>query len=89
MQITHLEWSEEHISYIARHRVDPEEVKEVCFSHSSCIERGRQGFYYVTGQTGTGRYLFVVLKLLGHGKAKPITARGMDEKEKSRYRKRR
>lgn len=85
MQITHLEWTEASILHIARHGVDPEEVEGVCFSHSSRLERGRQGFYYVSGQTAAGRYLFVVIRLLGHGGAKPITARNMDEKEKRRY----
>ena len=89
MQITALEWTEDNILHIARHRVDPEEVEEVCFSHSSYIERGHRGFYYITAQTTAGRYLFVVLKLLGNGKAKPITARNMDEKEKQRYKQRR
>jgi uncharacterized DUF497 family protein len=87
MQITNLEWSEDNILHIARHRVEPEEVEEVCFSHSSCIENGRQGFYYVSGQTTSGRYLFVVIRFLSHGKAIPITARDMDEKEKDRYKK--
>ena len=89
MQVTNIEWYEENISHIARHGVSPEETEEVCFSRSSCIETGKGELYYITGQTEAGRYLFIVVKYLGHGKAKVITARDMDGKEKARYKKRR
>lgn len=84
MYIINLTWDEDNISHIARHRVFPEEVEELCFGSSS-IETGRQNLYYVTGQTASGRYLFVVVKYLGRGNVKVITARDMDNKEKSRY----
>lgn len=89
MQVTNLDWDDDNISHIARHEVIPEEVEEVCFSHSSCIETARKSLYYITGQTETGRYLFLAAKCLGHGKARIITARDMDQKEKIRYKKRR
>lgn len=89
MRITDFEWYEESIFHIARHKVNPEEVEEVCFSSSPLIETGRGGLYYVTGQTHGGRYLFVVVKYMGHGKAKVITARDMDSKEKRRFQQRR
>ncbi|MBI1882751.1 MAG: BrnT family toxin [Chlamydiae bacterium] len=88
MKNTEIEWSEESIEHIARHGVLPEEVEEVCRSSFQCKERGRGGFYYVTGQTHAGRYLFIVVRYLGHRKVKVITARDMDEKEKYRYKKR-
>ncbi len=89
MRITNLEWCEENILHIARHGVSPEEVEEICFSRSSLIETATRGLCYITGQTDPGRYLFAVVKPLGRGGAKVITARDMDRKEKTRYRKRR
>lgn len=88
MRITALEWHEENIEHIARHQVDPDEVEELCFSHPY-IETGRDGLYYVTGQALSGRYLMAVVKQLGRGKAEVITARAMNEMEKSRYRRKR
>ena len=77
-RITYLEWYEENVLHIARHQVSPEEVEEICFYGSPHIERGRGGLYYITGQTHAGRYLLIVVRLLGHGSAKVITARDMD-----------
>lgn len=89
MRVTNLQWDEDNIFHIARHEVGPEEAEEVCFSHSSCIEKARGKLYYITGRTEAGRYLFVVGKYLGRGEARVITARDMDQKEKARYKKRR
>lgn len=88
MQITNLLWHEDNVLHIARHKVSPEEVEEVCFSGSPQIEIGRGGLYYITGQTESGRYLFVVIKYLGRGNARVITSRDMDAKEKARYKRR-
>jgi uncharacterized DUF497 family protein len=88
VQLTELLWTRENVNHILRHRVTPEEVEEVCFSRSPRIERGRDDLYYVTGQTGQGRYLFVVMRYKGRGKAKVITARDMDDREKARYKRR-
>lgn len=89
MNITNIEWDEDSVFHIARHHVNPEEVEEVCFSNASFLEKGREKFYYVTGPTESGRYLFIVVKFIGHGKVKVITARDMDSKEKSRYKNKR
>ncbi len=86
MRITNLEWDQENVVHIARHRVGPEEVEELCFHRSPLIERGRGGLYYVTGQTRSGRYLFAVVRTLGRGMARVITAREMELKEKRRFR---
>lgn len=85
MQITQFEWSEERVWHIARHRVDPEEVEEACFSRAPLIERGHGGLYYVSGATNAGRHLLIVIRYLGQGKAKVLTARDMDHKERRRY----
>ncbi|MCK4423456.1 MAG: BrnT family toxin [Candidatus Omnitrophica bacterium] len=89
MQIISLDWDENNTDHIARHEVSPEEAEEVCFSRSYYIETGRDKYYYITGQTESGRYLFLVIKYLGRRKARVVTARDMDKKEKSRYKKKR
>ncbi len=88
MKKIYIEWNEESIEHIAGHSVIPEEVEEVCFSSLHCEQRGRDGLYYIMGQTHAGRYLFIVVRYLGHEKVKIVTARDMDEKEKYRYKKR-
>lgn len=88
MQVTNLLWYEDNILHIAKHKVSPEEVEDVCFFSSPQIEVGRGGLYYITGQTGSGRYLFIVIKYLGRGNARVITARDMDTSEKARYKRR-
>lgn len=88
MRIVNLVWDEDNVLHIARHRVSPEEVEEVCFSGSPHIEAGRGGLYYITGQTFGGRYLFIVVTYIGRGNAKVITTRDTDNKEKSRYKRR-
>ena len=93
MHITELVWDEETILHIQkRHRVEPEEVEETCFSENKpLIEVGRGGspIYYVLGQASAGRFLFVVVRYLFRGKAKVITARDMESGEKRRYHKKR
>ena len=90
MKITGLLWDPETVEHVARHSVVPEEVEEMIFSYpESLIEKGREnGLYLVSGQTGSGRYLFVVIKTLGKGKAKPITAREMSGKDRDHYKRR-
>ena len=89
-RVTYLQWSDDSVAHIARHGVKPEEAEDVCFSMASFIERGRgDNVYYVTGQTPGGRYLFVVVRYLGRGLARVITARDTDHRERSRYKKRR
>ena len=93
MHITEIVWDEETVLHIQKkHHVKPEEVEEVCFSDDPpLIEIGRGGapIYYVIGQTSAGRYLFVVVRYLFRGKAKPITAQDVESVEKNRYRRKR
>ncbi|MDP2762914.1 MAG: hypothetical protein Q8O27_00120 [Enterobacteriaceae bacterium] len=93
MQITELLWDEETILHIwIKHKVEPQEIEEACFSETPpSIEVGRGGapIYYVLGKSCAERYLFIVVKYLYRGRAKPITARDMDQKEKRRYQERR
>jgi uncharacterized DUF497 family protein len=76
----------EHI--LSEHDVDQEEVLEV-FKHYYFTLKGRQDRHLIFGQTMSGRYLFVVTKHIGNGKAKVITARDMTLSEKKLFKKKR
>lgn len=87
MIIESLQWDEININHISRHNISYEEVEEICFNDdiNPRIERGREDRYYILGQTFSGRYIFVVIKYLGKGKARPITARDMNNSERKRF----
>jgi len=80
-----LDWDEENVEHIAKHGIEPEEVEAVCRGRH-LQERGRQGRYYLLGQTEEGRYLFIVLARRRSGSYRVITARAMTESERRRYR---
>jgi uncharacterized protein len=85
MNIYEIIWPKDRIEHIARHSVSPEEFEEVCFSRSLVLKAKSQGanpVYYVLGQTNSGRYLFCVVIQFPGGKAYPVTARSMTDKEK-------
>lgn len=85
MKLGRLFWNEANIEHIARHDVSPDEAEQVCRLQPK-VRRGRDGRYLVLGRTAAGRYLLVVLTYLGHGEARVITARDMDDKERALYR---
>jgi uncharacterized DUF497 family protein len=85
-QYSFLTWDDWNVEHIARHDVIPEEVEEVVFSRRSRLRRGRgDDIYYSLGKTDAGRFLFVVMRDLGHGTAHPITARDMTHPERNLY----
>ncbi|MDO8691273.1 MAG: BrnT family toxin [Dehalococcoidia bacterium] len=87
MIIADLEWDDENVRHIARHGVTPEEVEDICFgSHISERECNRR--YVLSGQTGAGRYLNVVIERIGRGLFRPITAFEMSDIYKRSYRRR-
>ena len=89
MRIHEFVWPQDRVDHIDRHGVTPGEVEEVCFGQA-LVQRakseGENPVYYVLGQTNAGRFLFCVVIRLPDGKAYPITARLMTDKEKRRYR---
>ncbi len=87
MIITDLEWDDENIEHIARHNVNPQEVADVCFGLHISEKAGEQR-YILSGQSGEGRYLNVVVERVGKGLFRPVTAFEMSESYKRRYRKR-
>ena len=88
MRIDELVWPQERIEHIAKHRVHPAEVEEVCFSQPwvrRAKATGDNPVYYVLGQTGVGRHLFCVIIEFPNGKGFPVTARPMTAKEKRQF----
>ena len=81
-----LVWSEEAEIHIwSKHRVTTRETEEAAY-HSRLVVKGRgRAVYEVFGRTESGRYLLVVIRLLGEGTAKLITARSMTPAEQRRY----
>jgi uncharacterized protein len=89
MRIHEFVWPEDRIDHIDRHGVTPAEVEEACFGQA-LVQRakseGENPVYYILGQTNGGRYLFCVIIGFPDGKAYPVTARPMTDKEKRCYR---
>lgn len=81
-----IEWDEDAIEHIWRHRVEPEEVEEV-LQERYIFRRGRGGTYYVLGRGESGRYLFVVLSRKSSGYYGVVTARDMTTTEQRFFRK--
>ena len=86
MRIEELEWDNRNTNHIARHGVSPDEVEEVLFENRPHFRRWRN-IFHAYGRTNSGRYLFVVFKMVGRYKARVITAREMTPKERRLYRK--
>ncbi|MCE5237673.1 hypothetical protein LLH23_04190 [bacterium] len=67
--------------------MDLTEVDEV-LGNRPYVRRGRDALYYVLGQTEAGRYLLIVLRDLGAGRARVVTAREMTPPERRAYQRR-
>ncbi len=87
MLITDLQWDEDNIQHIALHDVGPDEVEGICFGLHISTREGSQR-YVLSGQTGSGRYVNVVIERVGKGIFRPITAFEMSENYKRSYRRR-
>jgi hypothetical protein len=74
LPIRRLIWDEENPGHMARHKVMPREVQEVC-AGSYVVEPARLGRYALIGPTLAGRLLVVILEPLPEpGVYRPITA---------------
>lgn len=85
MHIIGFDWDEVNEAHIARHNVTPDEAEEIFLGYCF-IRKSHSGRYGAYGQSLEGRYLFVVFERLADRSARVITARDMNEKEKSHYR---
>ena len=85
MKFIELDWDDWNVDHIARHGITVDEVEETCLNNP-WIVKGRQKRYYVSGQTNSGLYLFIVIDPPRWGsKARVATARPMDNSERQRY----
>ena len=79
--VDRLVWNNENIAHIARHKVIPDEVEEVCHGQH-IVRRTYNDRFLLIGPTESGRMLAVVL---GPTKKKncyyPVTARPASDKE--------
>ena len=87
MFINALDWDDYRIEHIAQHDVEPDKAWEVCEDLLHLARRQGRNRYRLYGQTGDGRYLFVVLEKVDGTIYKPITARDMTENEKRNFKK--
>jgi uncharacterized DUF497 family protein len=85
LSVRHLIWDTWNVAHIARHRVTPEEVEEVC--HGQPItSQTYKGRLLVVGPTRRRRLLTVILApTVDAGVYYPVTARPADRKERRRY----
>jgi uncharacterized DUF497 family protein len=86
MRISKLEWDDYRIHHIAQHKVEIDEVWQVCTDPFHLAHREGHNRYRLYGRTAGERYLFVVLEHVEGAVYKPITARDMRENEKRNYR---
>jgi uncharacterized protein len=85
--ITSIKWTDESIEHVSRHAVRPAEVEEVCFNEDEIpfIRSGRENLHYVLGRTFSGRFLFIIVKFIRQGEVRVITARDMNEWERTYF----
>ena len=86
-RVAAFEWAESNIDHLGRHGVHPEEAEEACY-RKPFILKGKGRLYLIYGRTRDGRHLLVVLRYLGKGLGRVITARDMTEPERRLYERR-
>jgi uncharacterized DUF497 family protein len=85
LSIRRLIWDPWNVGHIARHRVTPEEVEEVCHGEP-VTSQTYKGRIRVVGPTRSRRMLTVILAPTEEqGVYYPITARPADRKERQHY----
>ncbi len=89
MRIYGFDWDKENLGHIDKHGVRDYEVEEVILFGKPIFQKSRDNTYVAFGITQDGRYLLVVFIARGHGLIRSVTARGMTDREKHNYRKRR
>ena len=82
LEISEFVWSDDRLTHIGRHGIEPTEFEEVCFGKPLVLRaksEGKNPVYYVLGETEAGRHLFCVVISFPEGKGYPVTARDMTE----------
>lgn len=82
--IARLIWDSWNVVHIARHKVTPEEVEQVCVGNPY-QDYGHTERIRLIGPTSTGRMLSIVLAAKGQNIYYPVTARPASRKERRYY----
>lgn len=84
--IRKLIWDGWNVDHIARHKVIPEEVENVCHCNP-LVQAGKKGRKLIIGPTRENRIITIILEHEGYGKYYPVTARDASRKERKLYKK--
>ena len=87
MIIKKLVWDSWNNMHMAKHRVEPEEVEQVCKS-KNIFNKWKNKTYRVIGQTEEGRYLTIFLAPRIGQSYYPVTARDSTDKERKAFKRR-
>ena len=82
--IRKLRWDDWNITHIARHKLTPEEVEDMCHK-DPLIQAGKKSRILLIGPTAKSRMITVILDPEGKGKYYPVTARDASRKERKLY----
>ena len=82
--VDRLIWDEWNVAHLARHRVTPDQVEEVC-AGDPVVQRGHSGRILVFGPLKSGKMIAVVLDPEGNGAYYPVTARPASRRERAIY----
>lgn len=86
MRIDRLGCSEDAELHIwSRHQVSLKEVEHAVYQRGLILKGRSENVYNVFGRTEEGRYLAIIVRYLGEGAARLITARDMSRTERRRY----
>jgi uncharacterized DUF497 family protein len=88
ISIRRLEWDEWNLAHIAKHKVTPTEVEQVCTSEPLEYRQSYKDRIVVIGVTEAGRILAIILGPVPNGPAGSyyvFTARPADRKERRFY----
>lgn len=81
IKIKHLLWDDWNVEHIKKHKVNVNEVEEVCRAIAKSLKTYKKRLI-VLGKTKKGRLLTVVLAPEGGGKYYVVTARNVSKKER-------
>ena len=83
--IKRLIWDKGNVAHIARHRITPNEVEQVCHSKKHIVRESYGGRLMLIGQTRAKRMLAVIIAPHGEEIYYVVTARPADNKERRIY----
>lgn len=73
------------LHFLSRHGVTLQEAEEAVYQRGLVLRGRSENVYNVFGRAEAGRYLTIIVRYLGDGAARIITARDMSWTERRRY----